>query len=506
MFKRIANRRASYGELRDAWSKAAGQPLVLSSVGNEQQYTALTESADKIIQTALRHSDNNVNLTSSNLFTNALDPVNGCPPILALAQGHMDQLVGVKSGDAAKLLQDLKSNELDFLVLLRSQLINVAIKDVEGDEMKNMLHRQVSNPLLLNSGKAKCRICFDDFDSEGLVVLRECGHEFCKDCLHQFVLAKESEGAVVILCPLNECKKAISQRELMAIVGTSKFEQLDKRALERIVAQDPTFHMCPTPDCSYIVWWTGETEKVPAMLCPKCGHERCLRCGVEPYHYGKSCQQVASAKTDTEMKEMVELLKKLNFRPCPRCKTPIEKIDGCNKMLCFCGCKFCSVCFQVNPECWHVRSLHGYHHPITGAFVSSKKLPTDLEAGTLSSTPQETPTILMEMPTYTSNCCLVILEDLWQRTRMFIGCGIEGWVGKILWHGSNMYMFLFLALYLYMVHECKLFSNDSVSCAWMFTFSDFVCFSGSEWIASSWIDSWFVWNHIGCDLRIRLFL
>ena len=32
-------------------------------------------------------------------------------------------------------------------------------------------------------------------------------------------------------------------------------------------------------------------------------------------------------------------------RPCPRCKTAIEKSDGCNKMTCFnCKAYFCYIC------------------------------------------------------------------------------------------------------------------------------------------------------------------
>ena len=39
-----------------------------------------------------------------------------------------------------------------------------------------------------------------------------------------------------------------------------------------------------------------------------------------------------------------EELSKIAIRPCPVCKTPIVKLDGCNKMTCKCGELMCYVC------------------------------------------------------------------------------------------------------------------------------------------------------------------
>lgn len=38
---------------------------------------------------------------------------------------------------------------------------------------------------------------------------------------------------------------------------------------------------------------------------------------------------------------------------CPKCKAPIDKFDGCNKVSCICGCILCYVCGK---------QISGYEH------------------------------------------------------------------------------------------------------------------------------------------------
>jgi hypothetical protein len=357
----------NFEELRAKWTATAGKPW--GDVVPEE-VAILTRP---IVLQALKSSDNNINLAASNLFTNALNPDKGCPPILGLIlDAGVNELLGVKKEDAEKLHVELGTDDLLYLRLIRDDLIAIAQQRVEeSDEAKSpVFARQTSNPLVKNISPAKCSVCFETFGDQGLVLLRACQHPFCEECLKGYIAASESQGHTVISCPLNECKKAVSQRELIAVVGAEKFEKLDRRGLERIIGHDNTFHMCATPDCAYLVCWDGGSDGLPWMLCPKCGHERCLKCGIEPYHKGKTCQEAQSqARTKEEERLNQELFKSLNYRLCPQCKTPIEKTYGCNKMLCYCGCKFCSECYETMPTCVHVMKGHGYVHPKTGGFV-----------------------------------------------------------------------------------------------------------------------------------------
>merc|ERR1712146_791581 len=56
-------------------------------------------------------------------------------------------------------------------------------------------------------------------------------------------------------------------------------------------AIDPTLHHCPTPDCPYVVAWSGYEDGVPMCDCPTCGKSSCLVCCQSPYHTGLTCDQ-----------------------------------------------------------------------------------------------------------------------------------------------------------------------------------------------------------------------
>eukprot|EP00934_Nitzschia_sp_Nitz4_P004865 Nitzschia sp. Nitz4//scaffold44_size153857//115497//119767//NITZ4_002740-RA/size153857-augustus-gene-0.10-mRNA-1//1//CDS//3329552214//4855//frame0 len=105
---------------------------------------------------------------------------------------------------------------------------------------------------------------------------------------------------------------------------------------------------------------------------PRKAHRFCLVCGKGP-HWPVPCErldewkekvqeQIGEVKekgrdgSDEHYNELAQKLwLKANTRPCPQCKVPIEKNEGCNHMICFnpaCRHEFCWICRRD----W---SLHG---------------------------------------------------------------------------------------------------------------------------------------------------
>ena len=57
-------------------------------------------------------------------------------------------------------------------------------------------------------------------------------------------------------------------------------------------------------------------------------------------HSGLSCKEY-----DEEHAKTTELWKQSNTKPCPKCKAPIEKNEGCDHMTCAkCKYEFCWLC------------------------------------------------------------------------------------------------------------------------------------------------------------------
>jgi hypothetical protein len=90
------------------------------------------------------------------------------------------------------------------------------------------------------------------------------------------------------------------------------------------------------------------------LKCHGCKKKICLRCNMED-HTGVTCTayqawKKANAAGDQSYGELI--LSGL-IKPCPNCKAPILKNDGCNFMT-------CSACKSPNGMCWETgKPRHG---------------------------------------------------------------------------------------------------------------------------------------------------
>ena len=97
--------------------------------------------------------------------------------------------------------------------------------------------------------------------------------------------------------------------------------------------------------------WAGGRAAMEALTapitvsCPECGGDYLLQ------GYGES-PDGGRQETDTWIKA--------NTRPCPACGSPIEKMGGCNAMVCTaCRSPFCWACMRAKSACGHTRCANG---------------------------------------------------------------------------------------------------------------------------------------------------
>lgn len=130
-----------------------------------------------------------------------------------------------------------------------------------------------------NCSSFECGICFGHIEPGDGVVIRDCIHEFCVDCLQQTI--KHCEDALVC-CPYVDddyaCKEFLQQREVRGILGDQEaFDKYLAHCLTIAEARMPDTMHCMTKDCE---GWCFLEDVTIDFTCPKCEAKNCLTCMV----------------------------------------------------------------------------------------------------------------------------------------------------------------------------------------------------------------------------------
>ena len=104
------------------------------------------------------------------------------------------------------------------------------------------------------------------------------------------------------------------------------------------------------PFCDFAVTIENDEQRVFRCLNQDCLKESCVDCK-RANHRPRTCAQAAEADAGdgdaarTHMRVFIEQrMAAALIRHCPRCKTPIVKSEGCNRLQCQCGTHFCYMC------------------------------------------------------------------------------------------------------------------------------------------------------------------
>ncbi|KAA6377960.1 MAG: putative Zinc finger, C6HC-type [Streblomastix strix] len=109
-------------------------------------------------------------------------------------------------------------------------------------------------------------------------------------------------------------------------------------------------HWCPYPNCQYVIIKKGLITDVKCI----CGHEFCFVCQKDA-HMPATCKMVDDWLTMIKKDSQTSKWIYMNTKPCPKCKKPIEKNQGCNLMTCRnCKFSFCWICLGD----WATHSNH----------------------------------------------------------------------------------------------------------------------------------------------------
>ncbi|XP_015730974.1 E3 ubiquitin-protein ligase RNF14 isoform X2 [Coturnix japonica] len=247
-----------------------------------------------------------------------------------------------------------------------------AVQDVES--LSSLIREildfdQAQRRKCFNSKMYMCNICFCEKLGSECMYFTECSHVYCKACLKDYFEIQIRDGQVHCLnCPEPNCSSVATPGQVKELVGEHLFARYDRLLLQSTLDLMADVVYCPRPACQTPVM---QEPGCTMGICSCCNYAFCTACkmtyhGVSPcklseeklmdlrneyleadeatkrlmeQRYGK--RVIQKAVEEIESKQWLEK----NSKSCPCCSTPIEKLDGCNKMMCT-GCMqyFCWLC------------------------------------------------------------------------------------------------------------------------------------------------------------------
>ncbi|XP_069754317.1 E3 ubiquitin-protein ligase RNF14 [Narcine bancroftii] len=228
---------------------------------------------------------------------------------------------------------------------------------------------QMRQQQAFNNKLFTCSVCFSEKLGTDCTYFKECKHVYCKICLKEYFEIQIRDGNVQCLnCPEPNCTSVATPAQVKELVKEEMFARYDRLLLQSTLDLMADVVYCPRSICrSVVLLEPGNTMGV----CPGCRHAFCAICEMA-YHGISPCKLKAEKlsqlrdeylDSDESGKKLLEktygrrVIEKAmeelcsqewlekNSKPCPRCGTNIQKINGCNKMTCT-GCKqyFCWLC------------------------------------------------------------------------------------------------------------------------------------------------------------------
>uniref|UniRef100_A0A8R1Z9X3 RBR-type E3 ubiquitin transferase n=1 Tax=Pristionchus pacificus TaxID=54126 RepID=A0A8R1Z9X3_PRIPA len=216
-----------------------------------------------------------------------------------------------------------------------------------------------------------CEVCFENEPGSRCARFLPCRHVYCDKCVQQyFVGLLKSEGIRTFECLADSCSSIAAQEVVKKAIGEEEYERYEAILLERALGAMDDMAICPRIACGKYVIVNPVNRQLGQ--CDACSYAFCVICR-KTYHGVEGCRWQIDEKLklleeyekgdnrhDLEkraggkdaLEKMISNLRNdkwllENSKKCPKCKTDIEKNNGCNKMKCSkCATAFCWLCLK----------------------------------------------------------------------------------------------------------------------------------------------------------------
>ncbi|KAJ0023432.1 hypothetical protein NQD34_003331 [Periophthalmus magnuspinnatus] len=203
--------------------------------------------------------------------------------------------------------------------------------------------------LIPNQEEVDCPVCFTPLQPLEGIVLRECLHTFCKECLIGTIV--NSQDAEVS-CADTTCDSKLLDREIKALLTEEQLQRFMELRLSIAESRSEHSFHCQTPNCP---GWCIYEDEVNEFPCNICNETNCILC--RAIHKDMNCKDYQDdlrirAENDQvaqKTKQMVDaMLQNGEAMKCPRCEIIVQKKDGCDWICCvMCKTEICWVTKQA---------------------------------------------------------------------------------------------------------------------------------------------------------------
>ncbi|XP_075084571.1 putative E3 ubiquitin-protein ligase ARI8 isoform X1 [Nicotiana tabacum] len=208
-----------------------------------------------------------------------------------------------------------------------------------------------------------CGICFDDYPRNEITAAA-CGHPFCLTCWQGYIgtAISDGPGCLMLRCPDPSCSAAIGRDMINKLASNDDKKKYKHYFIRSFVEDNRKTKWCPAPGCDYAVDFIVGSGSYD-VTCG-CSYSFCWNC-TEETHRPVDCGTVSKwiLKNSAESENMNWIL--ANSKPCPKCKRPIEKNQGCMHITCTPPCKF--------EFCWLCLGPWTDHGERTGGFYACNR-------------------------------------------------------------------------------------------------------------------------------------
>ncbi|KAL0290675.1 UNVERIFIED_CONTAM: putative E3 ubiquitin-protein ligase ARI8 [Sesamum calycinum] len=233
----------------------------------------------------------------------------------------------------------------------------------DEDKVRKTVGLLESHTPVPDAKELTCGICFETYPLDRMSAA-DCGHPFCVICWKGYIstAVNDGPGCLMLRCPDPSCGAAVGQDMVNRLASKDDKEKYNRYFLRSFIEDNRKTKWCPAPGCDYAVDFIVGSGNYD-VTC-RCAHSFCWNC-VEEAHRPVDCGTVSKwiMKNSAESENMNWIL--ANSKPCPKCKRPIEKNQGCMHITCTPPCKF--------EFCWLCLGAWSEHGERTGGFYACNR-------------------------------------------------------------------------------------------------------------------------------------